>query len=321
MSAAVSKTRNPRPGGQRKATPVSRRNPVGASDIPLVLRCLFQEHKHLSALARALEQKAQQAAPLGRGDYYLMRDILGYLHDYPDHVHHPTENRLFDLLKKRVPSQAPAVKRLLSDHQAVEQETQSLLDLLDQAIEESSRERERAVREACAAFVSHQRAHMQFENQQMFPAAIEALTAADWKQIEKYFEATDDPLFGQTVGKKHRLLYEYLLDPVNQATGRLAVSRLFSLELLLRSVDIVEQSHSSAWRRINQLGAEMTGETRQALNRALKPASLGSFIGLPFNYAAFLGKSVIDCSGDLLRISAATAKDTLALFSERDPDV
>jgi hemerythrin-like domain-containing protein len=320
MSAAVSKTRNPRPGVQHKVAPVSRRNPDGASDIPLVRRCLFQEHRHMSALARALEQKTQQAAPLGQGDYYLMRDILGYLHDYPDHVHHPTENRLFDLLKKRMPSQAPAVKRLLSDHQAVEQETRSLLDLLDQAIEESSPEREQAVRAACAAFVSHQRAHMQFENQEMFPAAIDALTAADWKRIEKYFEATDDPLFGRTVGNKHRLLYEYLLDPVNQATGRLAVSRLFSLELLVRSVDIVEQSHSSAWRRINQLGAEMTGETRQVLNRALKPASLGSFIGLPFNYAAFLGKSVFDCSGDLLRISTATAKDALALFKEHSPD-
>ena len=310
MSATVSRIRKLQPLDEGK----------GASDIPLVLRCLFEEHRHLSALARALEKKTQQEGPLGPADYYLMRDILGYLHDYPDHVHHPTENRLFDLLKKRVPSQAPAVKRLLGDHQAVERETQALLDLLDQAIEENDRATERAVRQACLAFVSHQRAHMHFENQEMFPAAIDALTAADWKQIETYFEAVDDPLFGRTVGKNHRLLYEYLLDPVNKASESFTVSRLFSLELLLRSVDIMEQGHHSWWRRVGKLGSDVTGETRQIVNKALKHTSFGSVIGLPLNYAAFLGKSLFDCSGDLLKISAVTAKDTLALFGKRHPD-
>lgn len=320
MSASVSHIRNRQSPVTRNAIRDSRKDDGGDSGIPQVLRCLFEEHRHLTALTRALEKKAQQSAPLGTGDYYLMRDIVGYLHDYPDHVHHPTENRLFELLKKRMPSKAPAVKRLLNDHRAVAQETQTLLDLLDQAIEESSGEREQVVRLACGAFVRHQRAHMQFENLEMFPAAIDALTASDWKQIEKYLEAVDDPLFGRIVGKEHRLLYEYLLDPVNKASDRFTVSRLFSLELLLRSVDIMEQGHSSWWMRINELASEVTDETRQVVGKALKPKGLGAAIGLPLNYAAFLGKSLFDCGGDLFRISTTTAKDALALFSERSPD-
>jgi len=324
MSAAVSRIRKLQTGGENRATRASRRKPDGGTDgvapVPQVLRCLFEEHRHLTALTRALEQKAQQTTPLGASDYYLMRDIVGYLHDYPDHVHHPTENRLFDLLKKREPSRAPAVRRLLDDHRAVEQETTLLLDLLDQAIGEGGRQAEQSVRQACADFVRHQRTHMRFENQEMFPAAMDALTAADWKQIEKYFEAVEDPLFGRTVGKKHRLLYEYLLDPVNRVSDRWMVSRLFSLDLLLRSVDLMERSHHSAWKRIGRLGSDVTGETRRTVGKALRPASLGSAIGLPFNYAAFVGKTLFDCSGDLFRISTTTAKEALALLSERNAD-
>jgi len=64
----------------------------------------------------------------------------------------------------------------------------------------------------------------------------------------------------------------------------------------------------------------VSGETRRTISKALRPTSLGSAIGLPFNYAAFVGKSLFDCSGDLLRISTVTAKEALALLSERNPD-
>jgi hemerythrin-like domain-containing protein len=289
-------------------------------DVPPVLRCLFEEHRHLTALTRALEAKATQQAALATGDYYLMRDIVGYLHDYPDQVHHPTENRLFDLLRKRRPSQASAVRRLLSDHDAVSSETQSLLDLLDEAIGEGGRVRERAVRHACVEFIHHQRRHMQFENRELFPVAMDALSPSDWEQIEQHFQVVDDPLFGRIVGKQHRLLYEYLLDPVNRASERFTVSRLFSLDRLLRSMDIVEQGHRTWWTRVGELAAGVGGETRQVVGKAFRPRSLGAAIGLPVNYAAFLGKSLADCGGDLFRISTTTAKDVLAVFSERQPE-
>jgi len=147
--------------------------------LPRVLRCLFEEHRHLAALIRALEYRATQCGQLHAGDYFLMRDIVAYMHDYPDHVHHPTENRIFEALLRRAPSRRKAVKRLRSDHDAVARETQDLLDLLDEAIDEATEGRERDIRWACEAFVSHQRAHMQFENQKMFPAAIESLSKAD----------------------------------------------------------------------------------------------------------------------------------------------
>ena len=283
--------------------------------LPEVLRCLFEEHRHLAALIQALESKATQSENLHAGDYFLMHDIVAYMHDYPEHVHHPTENRLFETLLRRVPSRKKAVKRLRNDHEAVARETQDLLDLLDEAIDEATEEREQDIRQACEAFVSHQRAHMQFENQEMFPAAIDSLSSADWKQIESHFAAVDDPLFGQVVGNRHRLLYEYLMSPAARVSEKFTGSRLFSLERLIMTVDALEEGTVSWCSRIKDLGEDVSEETRGVVTKSLRPESLGSAIVLPINYAAFLGKSLFDCSGDLLRIYSTTVKKGIrALF-------
>lgn len=285
-----------------------------APEIPGVLRCLFEEHRHLTALMHALERRVRQAGSLKVGDYYLLRDIVGYMHDYPDQIHHPTENRLFELLLQRQPSRRKAVNRLRSDHEAVAKETQDLLDLLDEAIDEQTAERERAVRKACEAFVSHQRAHMQFENREMFPAAIDSLLPADWKQIESHFAAVDDPLFGQVVGNRHRLLYEYLMSPAARVSEKFTGSRLFSLESLIMTVDALEEGTVSWCSRVKDLGEDVSEETRAVVAKSLRPESLGSAIVLPINYAAFLGKSLFDCSGDLLRIYSTTVKKGIRAF-------
>jgi hemerythrin-like domain-containing protein len=288
-------------------------------ELPRVLRCLFDEHRHLNALMRALERKARQKDSLAAGDYYLLRDIAGYLHDYPDSVHHPTENLLFEILLRREPDKRQAVAGLRRDHKSVAVETQNLLDLLDQAIDEPTREVERSVRQRCLDFADHQRKHMQFENQKLFPAAIEALSQADWKQIEAHFAAVEDPLFGRVVGNSHRLLYEYLVHPASKATESFSVSRLFSLERLIMMVDVLEKGSGSWCARLKDLGENVSGETRAAVARSLKPESLVSALTLPAKYAAFLGKSMLDCSGDLSRISTTTAKDALALYTRRNP--
>jgi len=288
-------------------------------ELPRVLRCLFEEHRHMTALMRALERKAQQSVSLNQGDYFLLRDIVGYLHDYPDSVHHPTENLLFEILLRREPERKKTVTGLRRDHKSVAAETQNLLELLDQAIDEPDATVEQSVRRACLDFVGHQRKHMQFENQKLFPAAIKALSPADWKQIESHFATVEDPLFGRIVGASHRLLYEYLMDPAGKAAENFSVTRLFSLERLIMTVDVLEKGTDSWCARLKDLGEEVSGETRAAVAKSMKPEGLFTAIELPFKYAAFLGKSMLDCSGDLAIISTNTAKDTLALYMQRNP--
>jgi len=300
--------------GRRRAArsdrPIARSKPPeeGRESTPRVLRCLFEEHRHLAALVNVLGEKATQKHGLQAGEFYLLRDIVGYMHEYPDDVHHPTENRLFDLLLQRAPARKAEVDRLKREHQALGRETQGLLDLLDEAIERPSAGRESAVRKACAAFAVHQQAHMRFENLEMFPAAMESLTPEDFNQIESYFAAADDPLFGGLVGKRHRLLYEYMLNPAERASERLTGSRLLSLERLILTIDILEDGAGEWSRRVLDFGRELVEESRLAAHRALHPASRGLPLGSPVNFAVGVGRAMFDCGTDLLRIYTTTLR-------------
>lgn len=298
----------------------SRRRPSRSnnesSDIPPIMQCLFDEHRHLAGLVGVLDRKATQGENLQRGDYYLLRDIVGYLHDYPDEVHHPTENRLLEILVRRVPSRKDDVDWLKKDHLAVARETQALMNLLDEAIEVPSAGREQAVRKGCRAFAVHQRAHMQFENSEMFPAALEALTVDDFKQIESWFAAVDDPLFGDLVGKRYRLLHEYLLNPAEKVSAKLAGSRFLSLDRLILTVDVLEDGVGVSTRRILDLARDLVEESRSALDSSMHPKSIVGAIGLPAKFALTVGRSVVDCNVDLLRIYRNTlGKGVKSLFT------
>jgi hemerythrin-like domain-containing protein len=284
---------------------------------PEVLRCLFEEHRHLAALVRVLEEKAGQARALDLGDYYLLHDIVGYLHDYPDQVHHPTENLLFEKLVRRVPAAQPRVERLLRDHEAVAAETLDLLHALDAAIENPDPADEPAIRQACKRFARHQSDHMRRENRDLFPLAIDALARSDWRSIERHFAAVEDPLFGRVVGKEHRLLFEYLANPMDKVSEQLAVVGLLSQERLVLAADVLGRGAASGWSRLGALGGELSGEARAELDALRNDPGLFAAAGLPLRYGRFLGKALIGCSTDLLAIYTQTTRETLGLYGLR----
>jgi hemerythrin-like domain-containing protein len=217
---------------------------------PRVLERLYAEHRYLSALLRVLEDKTGARARLKTGDYYLLRDIVGYVHDYPDHVHHPTEDLLFEQVLRKDPAQHQIVERLRRDHQQIQAETRQLLTRLDALIDRPNATRARVLWDACRSLARHQRAHMQLENREAFPAAIAVLSHADWQKIETRFLTAEDPLFGDVVSSRHRLLYEYLLDYADGSDFWSAIARLFSVDRLVRIGRILASGAADGWQRL-----------------------------------------------------------------------
>ncbi len=288
-----------------------------ATDMPTIIDCLFEEHRYLSALARVLASKAGQRKPLGIGDYCLLRDIAGYLHDYPDQVHHPTEDLLFEKLERRRPSMKKAIQRLRVDHGAVLTETEELLGLLDRAIEKRGQGCETTIRDACASFARHQAEHMEFENRTLFPAALKSLRPTDWRDIESQFAAVEDPLFGRVVGNKHRRLYEYMISPQDDASEKHIASGIASLERLIETSDVIVNGMDAGRARVRKLGEGLSKETRTSAKQFLQPPNFALAAVLSFSYGAFLGSSLMLCAYDLLDICSSTVSDAFAHCSQR----
>ena len=288
-----------------------------AQELPAVLEALLQEHRHLTALVRVLERKCRQLEHLRPADYYLMRDIIGYLHDYPDSIHHPTENRLSDRLVQEVPGMARIVEHLNTDHEAISAETEALLNRLELAIEQPTMEREKAIRKASAAFVWHQQAHMQLENGELFPAALEALSASDWDKIQSAYSQVEDPLFGGAIGKSYRRLYEYLIDPVNRDTPRFALFETLSLEKLILTANAMEEGGQAWAERLMRMAREMAEETQVTASRSLSKIGWLERISLPAKYWSSIGRSALECGADLTWIGASTLRKTVLLYTQK----
>jgi hemerythrin-like domain-containing protein len=289
-----------------------------SQNVPPVLRCLFEEHRHLAALIQLLIEKVSRPGTLGRGDLYLLRDVVGYLHDYPDEVHHPTENLLFERVVRRNPDMEGAAARLREDHAAISAETGRLLELLDRLIEKHRGDTEQEVRSACLDFAGKQQAHMRFENSEVFPAAMESLSRSDWREIERHFAGADDPLFGRAVAGRHRLLYEYLLGPADRAEPAIAGIQLLGLERMMLTAESLEQGARSWWARVGELGDEVLLESRSTFSQAIHPSGLGSAVTLPARYSMFLARSFLDCGRDLGRIWMGTVVNAVKAFGTGD---
>jgi len=286
----------------------------GEREVPEVLHGLFQEHRHLNALVRVMLNKANQTERLNQVDYFLLRDIVGYLHDYPNEVHHPTEDLMFDKLLRRKPGTRKAVQRITRDHQVVAKKTQELIDLLDRTIDQPGRQDEIAVRLACREFGWHQQEHMKFEDLELFPEAFESLTPSDWRYLEKRLAAVNDPLFGRVVGNAHRLLYEYLIDAESTTPARLKRLVPRTLSSVARTGSIMRQGVGSSCIRLGKLGQLIAGETVSTMRKSLKPESILGTVRLPVDYAAFLGHSMIGCGNDLAAIWLKSMRDTVNLY-------
>jgi hemerythrin-like domain-containing protein len=278
---------------------------------------LIAEHRALFALMRELERVAGRRGPLQAGDYCLMRDIVAYVHDYTDNVHHPTEDFVFTRLLAHRPAARQMVVRLRHDHEAVARETKTLFDRLDAIAVERASGRHADVLKSCKDYAARQQAHMQLENEEFFPAALRWLTASDWRVIAANFLVADDPLFGTVVSRKHRVLYEYLLDPeaMTQQTHDAGIWR--SPQTHQRAARIVCQSGREWAARVLEFWRAVGKQTRDTYAQSLPPKSLSDALVLPVTYATNLGKFVADCSVDLYQIGRTTAQKTLANYSSQ----
>jgi hemerythrin-like domain-containing protein len=278
---------------------------------PPVLERLFAEHRYLTALAHTLATHSGLRSRVRIGELYLLRDVVAYLHDYPDHVHHPTEELLFERLMRRKPALQETVARLRRDHEFLAKETERLLAQLDELIARPGAARAREALAACRALAERQRAHLKLENHEAFPAAIAALSRGDWKRIEARFLSAEDPLFGKAVSRRHRRLYEYLLDFTD---GRDRAMRLHSLLADLRNRHtLLTAGAAEGCTRLAKLGESIASESLSAMSLAVRPASLQAAAALPARYWWQIGRSVAACGADLLRICMATAQRTLSL--------
>lgn len=174
------------------------------------------EHRCLAAVVRGFQQSlVEAAAGETEADFSLFMAMLFYIEDYSERLHHPKEDRyLFTALRKRTQAFDTVLDELEQQHQ---QETPFLKKLREQLAEyvEGKSGADKAFSETFNKFAELQWQHMTTEEEQIFPAVKEHLSASDWQDIASAFEENGDPQFDLGTDASFERLFSRLMNQVS----------------------------------------------------------------------------------------------------------
>ena len=175
-----------------------------------VIQQLNKDHVNVSRLLDLLERQIETFRKRETPNYTLMLDAMHYMVHYPDLIHHPKEDLVFEKLKNRNPDASAAIGDLIKEHKALSEKSTQFLESLRCAESETTT----ALRETVTAqgedYISLCRNHMNKEELGLFPAALQVLNEQDWANINAAMKFKEDPVFGKVVKEEYRALYDWL---------------------------------------------------------------------------------------------------------------
>jgi hemerythrin-like domain-containing protein len=284
---------------------------------PEAVTTLCEEHRYMSLLLDTLEEKIKGDDQIPAADYFLINDVARYMHEYPDAVHHPTEDLMFEKLIMRDPSTKTIVQNIQRDHQKLTGDTDRILKLLDTAEREQSLETADAVRVACRLYIDRLRAHMQKEESELFSRSISCLAPRDWKVIERRLDDADDPLFGRTVDSRFRVLFEYFSGRAGDVSRQLTLFSILQFDSFIESADHLERGAAEMIAMIKDHAGTVIDEGREMWRQTIDSRDIGAVVSGPFRFAALLGRKTLKFSSAASGIYWRTAKQMLAPFTSR----
>jgi hemerythrin-like domain-containing protein len=284
---------------------------------PDAVSTLYDEHRYMSLLLDTLEDKIQGEDKIPPEDCFLMYDIVRYMHAYPDAVHHPTEDLMFEKLVMRDPPMKNIVREIQRDHRKLTGDTARILTLLRSAEKAQTVSASDAVRSACRRYIDRLRAHMKSEESALFSRAMVCLTPRDWKVIERRLSDVDDPLFGRTVDSRFRVLFEYFSGQAGDVSRRITLFSFLNFDNIIESADKLERGAGEMIAMVRDEAGAVLNEGRSMWRQTIDSHDLATIVSNPCRYGVFLGKKALAVGAAATGIYWNTAKRMLAPFTRK----
>ena len=184
---------------------------------------MMREHELIVEVLAALQAMAEK---LAAGEEVARRDVADFgrfFRDFADKCHHgKEEDRLFvKMVEAGFPKDGGPIAVMLAEHDAGRQEVRGLLAIGTGAGPLSEVERARAI-ECAGQFVPLLYAHIQKENNILYPMAQDTIPPEEFELLDQSCEAFDQEIRGQIdVGELKALAAElmrrYPADPAQLA--------------------------------------------------------------------------------------------------------
>lgn len=161
-------------------------------------RTLMQElradHRNMAIVLDLLADLVEQASSGKDPDFELFDEIMRYMTVYPDAVHHPKEDIMYEQLRTKRPDLAEDLENVPVDHREIAQLGSSLRDDVEAINAGAAVRREKLVNDT-TKYVDRLRAHMGWEERDLFKRIDSMLDSEPQEFDVSEFEHIKDPVF------------------------------------------------------------------------------------------------------------------------------
>jgi hemerythrin-like domain-containing protein len=176
---------------------------------------LNSDHLNLDRLLDILNAKVAKLRAGTRPNYQLMADAVSYIGDYADRYHHSREDALLAHFRGRDASLDDLMQQCETQHQRLQALSHDLSDVIDSILNDTLVPMEQLI-DKLELYVHEQKAHMAFEEQQIFPQLERLGTVSDWDHLREELPRNADPLFGEHQSEEYVELYRDLLQDMTR---------------------------------------------------------------------------------------------------------
>ena len=173
--------------------------------MPAQVRAWHTEHLYFRRLLGLLQRELDLFAVGERPGYSLMLDILTYLGEFCDRVHHPREDAAFARLAQRFPDLQLPLARLQQEHRVIAHAGETLRRHIA-AIVDGALVPRAEVEAVAATYLVYYRNHIEHEEREILARAASSLSNEDWEAVRAAAPHAEDPLFGAAPQERFRQL-------------------------------------------------------------------------------------------------------------------
>lgn len=175
----------------------------------VILEKLHEDHKNFSRLLVFLETQLSLLENCESSDISTMVEAIEYMKNYPDLIHHPLENIVFQYYLDHYDSANADILGLIHEHDEMPELTNNLLAILESILADVPQER-KVLCSNLETYISVQKEHMNNEEAKIYPLLNSALDEKDWKNIDSELTEVEDPLFGRQIANAYQKLHLHI---------------------------------------------------------------------------------------------------------------
>ncbi len=160
----------------------------------------LSDHRRYRSLLGLLESQIGEFLAGGSPDYELMLDIMHYMTECPDRLHHVHEDDAYSALAEKHPEFEPTTSRLQEQHREIVASGLELVRSLKAIVEGTMMARE-TVDSKASAYVTQLREHLLLEEYKLFPVLERNNDCLDHLPLARI---DSDPLFGTAPSERYQ---------------------------------------------------------------------------------------------------------------------